>query len=399
MLMFNHLAESPPDPILSLFKLFLADNNTHKINLCIGIFVNEAGVSPILNSVKQAEQIIWTSEKSKCYLGSEGEPHYNQQVQKLIFGEDFYARYADRLFTAQTAGGTAALHIAGEFILQNWASTTVWLSDPTWENHPHIFNKIGLPTKVYPYYDYHLNQLKEAELLEKLEHIPQGDTLLFQVCAHNPCGEDLPFYLWEKIAHVCKERGLLLLLDFPYQGLAQSIEQDRLPLRYLLEQELDFMVAHTFSKSMGLYNERVGSLTIVAQDQTAAHAAGSQIKARIRANYSNPPAHGALIANMIFQTPALYALWQEELKVMRESLKAHRHILLEVLADFKLEEQFKFIVRQQGMFSLLDLTLEQIEQLKQQYSIYLLNSGRINVAGLNAHNIPYFATCLSSVLL
>lgn len=394
--MFNRLAESPADLVLSTFKSFLEDKNTNKINLCTEIFINKSGV---LKSVKQAEKIILASEKTTGYLDSEGEPYYNQQVQKLIFGEDFYERYGHRLFTAQTPGGSAALHMAAEFILQNWAKTTVWLSDPTQDNHHHIFNKMGLPTKVYPYYDYQLNQLKEKELLEKLEHIPEGDTLLFQVCAHNPCGEDLPFHLWEKIATACKERGLLLLLDFAYQGIAQSIELDRLPLRYLLDQALDFMVAHTFSNNMGLYNERVGSLTFVTQDQSVAHIVGSQIKSRIRANYFYPPAHGALIVNTVFETAALYDLWQEELSSMRDFLKINRQLFLNVLADYKLEERFAFIARQQGMFSLLNLTLEQIEQLRQQYSIYLLNSGRINVTGLNVDNIPYFATCLSSVLI
>lgn len=397
--MFNRLAASPPDPIFSIFESFLEDRRANKINLCIGIFMTEHGVSPILKSIRQAEQMVFAAEKTKCYLGSEGEPHYNQHVQKLLFGEDFYARYGHRLFTAQTPGGTGALHIAAEFILQNWASTTIWLSDPSWDNYPHIFNKIGLPTKVYPYYDYHLNQLKETELLEKLEHIPEGDTLLFQVCGHNPCGEDLPFHLWEKIATACKTRGLLLLLDFAYQGVAQSIELNRLPLRYLLEQELDFMVAHTFSKNMGLYNERVGSLTIVAQDQTAVDAAASQIKARIRVNYSNPPAHGALIANKVFETPALYALWQKELNTMRESITTTRQTLLNALTEHNLEQRFAFIARQQGMFSMLDLTLMQIEQLRREYGIYLLNSGRINIVGLNPRNISYFANCLASVLI
>jgi len=396
--MFNRLVESPPDPILALLAAYLNDENPYKINLSVGIFIDESGNTPILQAVKLAEQKIWQEQQTKRYLGVEGHLDYAKHLQTLIFGEDYCQRYAERFFTVQTPGGTAALRVAGEFIQQNWPNSTIWLSDPTWENHPYIFNKIGMPTKVYPYYDYKLNELREADLLEKLHHIPEGDVILFQACCHNPCGEDLPFHVWLKIAEICIERNLLLMFDFAYQGFAQSIDLDRLPLQFLLEQNLDFLVASSFSKNLGLYNERVGGLTVVAKNRKAAYAAGTQIKARIRSNYSNPPAHGAYIVNTIFENSNLYNLWQAELESMRKALQNNRANLLIVLQDYGLDQKFAFIGKQQGMFSLLDLTQEQIEQLRQQYSIYMLNSGRINIAGLNSKNIPQFATCLASVL-
>jgi len=396
--MFETFTPAPPDAILGLTEAFKKDPNPKKINLGVGVYKDEAGNTPILASVKEAERRILQSEKTKTYLPIEGPAAFNNATQSLLFGADHAIVTDKRAATAQAPGGTGALRLAADTLAKLTPGTRVWISNPTWPNHPSIFQAAGLEVKSYPYFDAKTNGVDFDAMLATIQTIPSGDVLLIHGACHNPTGVDLSPAQWEAVAAVAPARKLLPLVDFAYQGFADGLTEDAVGLRTLSRRVPEFMVASSYSKNFGLYSERVGALTVVAQAETDAQTLLSHIKAAARANFSNPPAHGSAIVATVLNDPALRAQWEAEVADMRTRINTMRHLFVETLNEKGVTRDFSFIARQRGMFSFSGLTPDQVKALRDDYAIYIVGSGRISVAGMTAAGMDYLCGAIADVL-
>lgn len=397
-MIFSQVVLAPADPILGLTDTFKADPRQDKVNLGVGIYKDEAGQTPVLQSVKKAEALLLEQEKTKNYLGIEGVQTYNRVVQELLFGEGSTLVTSGRAATAQAPGGTGALRIAAEFLLRNTPSRTVWVSNPTWANHQNIFETAGLTVKEYGYYNANAHDIDFDGMMTDLANAQAGDIVLLHGCCHNPTGIDLTLAQWELVANLCADKQLVPLFDFAYQGFGAGIEEDAAGLRLVAAKVPELLVANSFSKNFGLYNERIGAVTVVAQNADEAVRAFSQVKRTIRANYSNPPAHGALIVSTILSDATLKALWVQELTEMRERIAEMRTLFVQSLKDEGVTQDFSFISRQNGMFSFSGLNKAQVARLKDEFGIYIVGSGRISVAGMTKTNMPVICKAIAQVL-
>lgn len=334
----------------------------------------------------------------KGYLPISGSPEYARNVQHLLLGAEHEVAREGRVATFQTPGGTGALRVAADFLHTHLPQATVWISDPTWANHPSIFAAAGIETQAYPYYDSATHGLAIDRMLESIEKMPASDVILLHACCHNPTGIDPTWNQWQTIATAVRERGLLPLLDFAYQGFAEGIEEDAANLRQFCQGDAELMVCSSFSKNFGLYGERVGALSVVSRTVDNCQAVQSQIKRVVRTNYSNPPMHGAEIVNRILQDAASRTRWEQELGLMRERIGAMRQLLVEKLHARGVPEDYSFITRQRGMFSYTGLSREQVDQLQKQHAVYIVGSGRINVAGINSANVDRLADAIRAVV-
>ncbi|MCZ2721805.1 aspartate/tyrosine/aromatic aminotransferase [Marinomonas sp. 15G1-11] len=396
--MFAHIQAAPADPILGLNDAYKNETNPNKINLGVGVYKDEQGNTPILQSVKQAEERLLTEELTKSYLSIEGTDNYRQSVQTLLFGENHPIINKKLAHTAHTPGGTGALRVAAEFIKKHLPEATIWVSNPTWANHQAIFQSVGLEVGSYAYYDASSKSLDFESLLASLSQIPEGDIVLFHGCCHNPTGIDPTKEQWQQLAKLCGKQGFLPLFDFAYQGFGVGLEEDAQGLRTFAEQVPEMLIASSFSKNFGLYNERVGALTIVCETADNADAAFTQIKRAARTNYSNPPAHGAAIVAEILSNKALRSLWEMELQSMRTRIHEMRGLFVSTLRSKGVEQDFSFISKQQGMFSFSGLNPEQVSQLRKQFGIYIVGSGRINVAGMTHENMDPLCSAIAEIL-
>ncbi|MBT1445921.1 aspartate/tyrosine/aromatic aminotransferase [Shewanella sp. JM162201] len=397
-MIFSQVVPAPADPILGLTDTFKADPRTDKVNLGVGIYKDEAGQTPVLKSVKKAETILLDEEKTKNYLGIEGVTLYNSVVQALLFGDKHPVLDAGRAVTAQAPGGTGALRIAAEFVVRNTPSRVIWISNPTWANHQNIFETAGLSVKEYAYYDAAAQDIDFDAMLASLAGAASGDLVLLHGCCHNPTGIDLTLEQWQKVGELCRDKGLVPLFDFAYQGFGRGIEEDAEGLRLVAGMVPELLIANSFSKNFGLYNERIGAVTLVGASADEAKVAFSQIKRTIRANYSNPPAHGAMIVSTILSRPALKAEWEAELAEMRERIAEMRTLFVDSLAKAGVERDFSFISRQMGMFSFSGLDKAQVARLKDEFGVYIVGSGRISVAGMTKSNMPAICAAIAKVL-
>jgi len=396
--MFQSVPLAPPDAILGLAEAFAKDPNPAKINLGIGVFCDETGKTPILASVKEAERRLLETEASKGYLPIDGSPAYTQAVQAMLFGADHEAITSRRVSTSHTPGGTAALRVSADFIRKNFPKATVWLSDPTWPNHPQIFEAAGVPVKVYPYFDAASNGLAFERTLAALGQVAAGDFVLLHGCCHNPTGIDPTVEQWRQIAATLAARGATALIDFAYQGFGRGLTEDAAGLLAILQPGVELLVCSSFSKNFGLYKERVGALTAVSKDAETATRVQSQIKAVIRANYSNPPSHGGAVVATILGDTALRAQWEQELAAMRDRINGMRSLFVASLKAAGVPRDFSFIERQLGMFSFSGLTKDQVQTLRDQHAIYMVGSGRINVAGMRPATMGRLCEAIKSVL-
>ncbi|ARV25967.1 aspartate/tyrosine/aromatic aminotransferase [Vibrio anguillarum] len=396
--MFEKVVAAPADPILGLTEEFKKDPRTEKINLGVGIYKNEAGETPVLATVKKAEAALLESEKTKSYLTIEGTAEYGLAVQKLLFGDESEIVTQKLAKTAQAPGGTGALRVAGEFIKRQIGDVKVWISNPTWANHHGVFNAAGLETTQYSYYNAETKDKDFAAMLTDLEQAQAGDIVLLHGCCHNPTGIDPTDKEWETLAKLVADKGLLPLFDFAYQGFAKGVEEDAQGLRTFAKYNKEILVASSFSKNFGLYNERVGAFTIVAGSTDVAETAFSQIKAIIRSIYSNPPAHGAAVVTYILNNAELRAEWENEVTEMRERIQEMRELFVTTLKAEGVKADFSFIERQNGMFSFSGLNKEQVARLKDELAIYIVGSGRISVAGMTKSNMGPLCKGIAAVL-
>jgi aspartate/tyrosine/aromatic aminotransferase len=395
---FDNVAKAPDDAILGLNEAFARDPNPKKINLGAGVFKDNSGKTPILRSVKEAEARILENEETKTYLGIQGSDDFGRVVRELLFGPNHPSVTENRAVTVHTPGGTGALRVAADFLKRVSPTAKVWLSDPTWPNHAGIFQAAGLQFGTYPYFDAATNTLDFERFIADIAEIPAGDVVLLHGCCHNPTGVDPTSDQWRQIAEVVSQGGLLPLVDFAYQGLAEGLREDAAALAALTRVGCDLLVASSFSKNFGLYSERVGALTAVCRTEAAAQAVMSQLKVCIRTNYSNPPSHGAEIVTTILDDPQLRRLWEGEVRDIRERINGMRSLFVRTLAEVGVERNFSFVARQRGMFSFSGLTPEQVRRLRDEHSIYIVGSGRINVAGMTPDNVRPLCVAIAAVL-
>jgi aspartate/tyrosine/aromatic aminotransferase len=396
--MFEKVQIAPPDPILGLTELFKADPNPDKINLSVGVYQDSNGKTPVLGTVKAAERKILEQENSKGYLPMTGEPAYCAQVQELLFGEGHEIITSKRAATAQCPGGTGALRVAGDYLNIVHPGAKLWLSNPTWANHNTIFEAAGLTCEKYDYRDPATNGLDFDAMCASIKTIPKGDVILLHGCCHNPTGIDPTPEQWATIGDLLVENGVLPLVDFAYQGLAVGVEEDRAGLLELTKKVKQMLICSSFSKNFGLYRERTGALTVVADSVEQASTVMSQVKLRIRYNYSNPPSHGGQIVATVLGDKELKAQWLDEVADIRNRINEMRHLFVKTLKDKGVEQDFSSIIKQSGMFSFSGLTKEQVDQLREKYSIYIVGSGRINVAGMTPDNMNRLCEAIKSVL-
>ncbi len=397
-MIFSQVTQAPADPILGLTEAFKADARSGKVNLGVGIYKDEAGETPVLRSVKQAEARLLEQEKTKNYLGIDGVQAYNQAVLELLFGKGSELIAQNRAQASQAPGGTGALRIASEFVMSNTQSRTIWVSNPTWANHQNVFETAGLQVKEYTYYRAEDHGMDFDAMMADLATAEQGDLVLLHGCCHNPTGIDPTTEQWQQIGELCRDKGLVPLFDFAYQGFGAGIEEDAQGLRIVAAMVPEMLVASSFSKNFGLYNERIGAVTVVAADTETKDNAFSQVKRTIRASYSNPPAHGALIVSTILGDETLRAEWEAELTEMRERIAEMRILFVDSLAAAGVTQDFSFISTQNGMFSFSGLNKDQVARLKDEFGVYIVGSGRISVAGMTKSNMPVICKAIAAVL-
>ena len=395
--MFGRLKALPADPILGLLAKYREDTNPQKIDLGVGVYKNEAGHTAILDCVKKAEKYRNDNEDTKVYIGPTGSPVFNDEMSKLIFGHH-KVLLENRARTVSTPGGTGALRVAAEFIKSCKAGTTIWVSNPTWANHTGLFEAAGLKVKTYPYYDYENKTLDFDGMLATLKEVSADDAVLLHACCHNPSGMDLNNEQWQQIAEVAKSVGFLPVVDMAYQGFGEGLDEDAYGLRLMADSVEEMVVCSSCSKNFGLYRERIGAITIIGQTSHAVDVANSVLLYVIRVIYSMPPAHGAALVETILHSDELRNQWFVELKEMRDRINGNRQLLVDKLVEKGVTRDFSFITRQMGMFSFLGITPEQVQQLQDEYSIYMVGSSRMSIAGIANSNVDYLAESIAKVL-
>ena len=396
MAMFADLEPSPPDAILGLMERFRADDRPDKVSLASGVYVDESGTTPVLDTVREAETRILARQTTKVYKPIGGDPAYTRAVRDLVFGADHPALSGGRVETVHTPGGTGALRVAGDLVATLQPGAAVWLSTPTWPNHPQVFAAAGLPIRSYPYLGEN-GELDIETMLGVLRSVPAGDVVLLHGCCHNPTGIDPTPDQWQRIADTIAETGALPLLDFAYQGFADGLTEDARGLQALLARERTMLVASSFSKNFALYDERVGALSIVGADAAETAALLSHVKSVIRANYSNPPAHGGEIVATVLADESLRARWVDEVGMMRDRINGNRARFVTGLQAAGAPGNHEALMRQRGMFSLLPLGEARVARLRDEFGIYVVGKGRVNVAGLTGANLEPVCRAIAAV--
>jgi aromatic-amino-acid transaminase len=390
---------APRDPILGVTEAFNADTSPHKVNLGVGVYYDDNGKVPVLECVRRAEQKLAESPLPRNYLPIDGLQAYDRAVQEMIFGKDCAAVRERRIVTVQTLGGTGGLKVGGDLLRRINAGAGLWISNPSWENHQAVFEYAGFKVGAYPYYDPATHGVDFDGMIGALDKLPAGAIAVLHACCHNPTGVDLTPEQWERLIEVVNRRRLVPFLDMAYQGFAESLDADALAVRRFAAACPVVFVSTSFSKSLSLYGERVGALSVVTGSPDEAARTLSQLKRVIRTNYSNPPTHGGQAVTTVLTTPELRALWDKELGQMRERIKTMRRQFVERIRAARSDFDFSFIVRQRGLFSYTGLSREQVKRLREDYSLYAIDSGRICVPALNSRNLDYVARAIASVLV
>lgn len=396
--MFESTPTAPPDPVFGLMDLYRQDSRPNKVNLTVGVYQNEAGLTPILDCVKQAEQLLLQREKSKSYLPIDGLARFNSSVAELIYGSQSPVIESSRLAIAQTPGGTGALRIAADLLRRAMGVESIWVCQPTWANHTQIFIASQLQIKNYQYVNQSGNGIEFEGLVAQLQNARPREAILLHTVCHNPTGFDFSDSQWDIVLQIIRERNLIPIFDFAYQGFHRNLDDDATPIRSHCAAGGEAIVCNSFSKNLGLYGERVGSISVVTAAASSIPAVQSQLKSIIRTIYSTPPQHGGAIAETVFGDPDLRAMWLKELDGMRERIAAVRTQFVAQMRKATSKRDFQFIAEQIGMFSFSGLDAQQAIRLRKEFAIYIVESGRINVAGINAGNLVQICSAIADVL-
>ncbi|WP_445944291.1 amino acid aminotransferase [Roseicyclus sp.] len=390
--MFETVTPPEPDKIIRLMGMFAADARTDKVDLGVGVYRSPAGTTPVMEAVKEAEHRIWAAQESKTYVGLRGDLGFLDAMRRLILGESVPA---DRVAGAGTPGGTGAVRQVLETVHRLNPQATVWISDPTWPNHPAIIDHLGQKRQSYRYYDATTGGIDRAGMMADLAGAGRGDLILLHGCCHNPTGADLLPDDWQEIAALCARTGAIPFVDMAYQGFGAGLEADAAGVRLLAAGLPEVLIAASCSKNFGLYRERVGTVLIVTEAKAAAEGVLAGMN---RQNFAFPPDHGARVVQEILGDEALGALWRGELEGMRRAMEGNRRALAVALRAATGSDRFGFLAAHRGMFSLIGATPAQVDRLREDHGIYLVGDGRMNVAGLTPETIPRVARALAEAL-
>lgn len=396
--MFNSLEKLPPDAIIGIMALFRADESQNKVDLSVGVYQDESGNTPVLDCVKRAEKSIVAEQTTKTYVGIAGNAGFNSGVEELLYGPQNPALGDGRVATVQAPGGSGALCVAAHLLHRAKATTRVYLSDPSWPNHFPLLKLAGLHLEQYPYYDHHAHRIDFEAMVHSVERMHTGDVLLLHGCCHNPCGADLSHEQWNVLGELCARRSILPFIDLAYQGLSEGLEQDAYGVRLMAERVPELIVVSSCSKNLGLYRERVGAVSVVCANRTQREVVATNLSNIARGIYSMPPDHGAAIAERVLHTPELRELWDTELTAMRERINGLRRLLVEKLDARGVPRDFSFIEAERGMFSFLGIGKDKIIELRERFHVYMVESSRVNIAGINSSNVDYVADSIAAVL-
>jgi aromatic-amino-acid transaminase len=398
MSLFTAVEMAPRDPILGLTEQYVADTNPKKVNLGVGVYYDDNGKLPLLECVQKAEEKMMAAHAARGYLPIDGIAAYDAAVKSLVFGADSEPVKSGRVATVQAIGGTGGLKVGADFLKKLNPKAKVLISDPSWENHRALFTNAGFPVEAYPYYDAARRGINFDGMLTALNTADAGTVVVLHACCHNPTGYDLTLAQWDQVIAAVKGRKLVAFLDMAYQGFGEGIAEDGVAVQKFVASGEDFFVSTSFSKSLSLYGERVGALSVLCKDKEEASRVLSQLKIVIRTNYSNPPTHGGQIAATILNTPELRALWEQELAGMRLRIKQMRTALVAKLKEKGVQRDFGFITQQVGMFSYSGLTKDQMVRLRDEFGVYGIDTGRICVAALNTRNLDYVTESIAKVV-
>jgi aromatic-amino-acid transaminase len=396
--LLSRIQMAPRDPILGLTEAFTTDANPGKVNLGVGVYYDDNGKVPLLECVRRAEKMLIEQASPRGYLPIDGLPAYDRAVRELVFGAESPALRENRIVTVQTLGGTGGLKVGADFLRHFAPGAEAWISDPTWENHRGLFENAGFAVRTYRYYDPVTHDVDFEGMLSGLRSMPAGSVVVLHACCHNPTGADLSEAQWKSVIDEVAARGLIPFLDIAYQGFGSGLEADSAAVRGFVGAGIPLFVSSSFSKSLSLYGERAGSLSVVTGSSEEADRVLSQLKRLVRTNYSNPPTHGGRVVATVLTTPELRSLWEQELGRMRERIREMRRQLVKKLAERVPQADFSFIERQRGMFSYTGLTREQVVRLREEFAVYMIESGRVCVAALNTKNIDYSADCIGQII-
>ncbi|MEX2353780.1 MAG: amino acid aminotransferase [Gammaproteobacteria bacterium] len=395
--MFETFKKLPDDPILGLSVAHMNDPNPDKVDLGVGVYRDENGITPVFQAVKEAETIKLESELTKVYTGIQGDPVFCEEIQKLVLGADHPAIRDGRSCAVATPGGSGALRVAAEVINSRQPGADLWVSKPSWPNHIPLLGTAGLTIQEYPYYDDQNHNIRNDQMLEQISKLGKDDILLLHACCHNPTGADLTLEQWQEITRLALKNGFLPFVDFAYQGLGKGLERDAEGLRHLAASVPELVIAYSCSKNFGLYRDRVGAMILLTEQKQTTEAVWSHMKSTARRLYSVPPAHGAIIVGMILSDPDMRQSWESELDDMCQRTNGVRKMFSETMKNKHSSQDFSFIDSQYGMFSLLGLTKEQVQRLRDEFSVYMVSSSRINVAGISRNNIDYLTDAILAV--
>ena len=396
--MFESLKPVAMDPILGLMAAFRADTRTTKIDLGVGVYMDDHGHTPVMASVKEAEAQLMQLETTKSYQGIAGDPDYNQRTLELLFGAGHSILNSGRIKSIQAPGGSGALRVGAEVTQRARPEAKLWVGVPTWPNHIPLLGSAGFEIEEYPYYDRDTHQINTDAMMETLRQVPAGDMVLLHGCCHNPTGADLTHEQWDQIADLALERGFIPFIDTAYQGLGDGLDEDAYGLRMMADRLPELVVASSCSKNFGLYRERTGSITFIAESPEQVEIVASQAMAVARQTYSMPPAHGALLVSLILGDQQLRANWEAELTEVRGRIQSMRSLLADNIQNNVAGIDFTHVKMQKGMFSFLGLNTAQLDHLREEFGIYIVSSSRVNLAGVNSNNIDYLSSSILSVL-
>ncbi|MFM1788550.1 MAG: hypothetical protein RLZZ166_1017 [Pseudomonadota bacterium] len=395
---FDAVTLAPRDPILGLTEAYVADTRPNKVNLGVGVYYDDNGKLPLLNCIKKAEEIRIASAPARGYQPIEGAAAYNQAVAGLLFGANSPLITEKRVITIETLGGTGALKVGADYLHRLLPEAKVAISDPSWENHRALFEMAGFDVLQFSYYDPSTRGVDFDGMVKSLSSMAPGTIVVLHACCHNPTGADLTPAQWDQIIALTAAKGLVPFLDMAYQGFGDGIDADAFALRQYVASGQTLFVSSSFSKSFSLYGERVGALSIVTQNADETTRVLSQVKRTVRTNYSNPPTHGGAVVAMVLATPDLRQMWEGELAQMRERIKAMRQGLADGLKAQGVAQDFGFVTSQRGMFSYTGLSQAQVDRLREEFAVYAIGTGRVCIAALNTHNLPYVCRSIAAVL-
>jgi aspartate aminotransferase len=396
--MFEVLPQLPADPILGLSAAFKADPNPNKIDLGVGVYKDEAGRTPILDSVAKAQQILLGKEDSKTYITPQGVQGFIDGLSELLLGKGNAALLSNRVAAVQAPGGCGALRILAELLKRCNSDLTVWVSDPTWANHIPLIGNAGLNIKTYPYFDKTTASIKFDEMMACLAQVKASDVVLLHGCCHNPTGADLDRSQWDALLGLAQQTGFVPFIDVAYLGFGDSLEDDAYGTRLMVNNLPEVIIAASCSKNFGLYRERVGLAVMVTKDTQIRNAIQSQIQSIARGIYSMPPSYGGALVDIILHDPSLFSEWQAEVEMMRSRMQDLRRLLVNKLAEYGAQQDFSFVNQQKGMFSYLCISPEQVKAMREKHSVYFVDSSRVNIAGISLKNVDSLAKSLVSVL-